>query len=106
MKIPKIINKEKIKGFLVSLKRFPWTIGERVFPFFVVMIILAIVIGTLFFLRFVVSTQRQALPASSGLPVFGEPTLEKILRNWQNRQRKLEAAENLDYPDLFSPKEE
>ncbi|OHA62028.1 MAG: hypothetical protein A2117_01960 [Candidatus Wildermuthbacteria bacterium GWA2_46_15] len=98
--------KEKIRGFLFFLKRFPWTIGERVFPFFVVMIILAVVIGALFFLKFVVLISRQALPVSSELPVLDEPALEKILRNWQSRQRKLEAADGLDYPDLFSPKGE
>lgn len=106
IKILKIVNKEKIKGFLLFLKRLPWTIGERVFPFFVVMIILAVVIGILFFLKSVVLMPRQALPVSSELPVLDEPALEKILRNWQSRQQKLEAADNLDYPNLFSPKGE
>ncbi|MDP2860091.1 MAG: hypothetical protein Q8N98_00050 [bacterium] len=93
---------EKIKDLLLFLKRFPWTIGENVFPFFVVMIILAVVVGTLFFFKF----QSPVLPVSSELPVLDEPRLEKILQNWQERRQKLEAADAADYPDLFSPKGE
>ncbi|MBI4359005.1 MAG: hypothetical protein HY577_00215 [Candidatus Nealsonbacteria bacterium] len=98
--------KEKLKSFLVSLKKIPWLLGERVFSFFLTAILLAIIVSALFFFKSIVLTQRQTLSVPPDLPVFGQEALDKIKQHWQDRRQKLEAADTTSYPDLFSPKGE
>jgi len=100
------INKEKIKEKVLFLKNFPWLIGENVFTFFVTMIFIAILISTLFFVRYVILIDRYYKIPPSQLPTLNEKTLESILETWQQRQDRLDGADSKVYPNLFLPKSE
>ena len=105
-KISKIIDKEKIKKVFLFFKNLPWLIGENTFPFFIVMIFIAVVLGVFFFVRYVVLIERRIPIISSQLPVLDEKALERILGSWQFRQDKFDGADSKTYPNLFLPKSE
>jgi len=105
-KISKIIDKENIKKAFLFFKNLPWLIGENTFPFFIVMIFIAIIFGICFFVRNVVLIERRIPINPSQLPVLDEKALERILSSWQFRQDKFDGANSKAYPNLFLPKSE
>lgn len=105
-KIVDIVDKEKIKKVFLFFKNLPWLIGENAFPFFIVMISIAIVFGVFFFVRNVVLIERRIPITSSQLPVLDEKALERILGSWQFRQEIFDGANSKTYPNLFLPKNE
>jgi len=105
-KISKIIDKENIKKAFLFFKNLPWLIGENTFPFFIVMISIAIVLGAFFFVRNVVRIDHRIPINPSQLPVLNEKALERILGSWQFRQDKFDGANTKTYPNIFLPKSE
>jgi len=105
-KISKIIDKENIKKAFLFFKNLPWLIGKNTFPFFVVMIFIAIVFGVFFFVRNVVLIEHRIPIIPSQLPVLDEKALEGILGSWQFRQDKFNGVNGKTYPNLFLPKSE
>ncbi|MBU4351350.1 hypothetical protein L6250_00915 [Candidatus Parcubacteria bacterium] len=99
------INKQKVKKGILFLKNFPWLIGENAFLFFVIMISIAILISAIFFVRYVALIDRYNKASPSQLPTLNEETLKDILETWQQRQNRLDNADNKAYPNFFLPKE-
>ena len=105
-KISKIIDKENIKKAFLFFKNLPWLIGENTFPFFIVMISIAVVLVVFFFVRNVVLIERRFPIISSQLPVLDEKAIKGILGSWQFRQDKFDGVNSKTYPNLFLPKSE
>ncbi len=119
-KISKIIDKENLKKAFLFFKNLPWLIGENTFPFFIVMISIAIILGVCFFVRNVVLIANQRFDISnfqfvierripiisSQLPVLDEKAIKGILSSWHFRQDKFDGANSKTYPNLFLPKGE
>ncbi|MDP2930714.1 MAG: hypothetical protein Q8N56_03900, partial [bacterium] len=83
----------------------PWFLGERVFILSAIMMGMAVIIGAIIFLQYVILAQRLNsvfLPES----VFDRQTLQKIIGARQDREEAFKAAGLKDYPDSFSPKSE
>jgi len=97
------INKEKIKEAVSALKHLPWLVGENAFSFFITIIFIAILISSLFFVRYIVLIDHYYRAPPSQLPILNEKTLESILEIWQQRQNRLNNAGNKAYPDFFLP---
>lgn len=100
------IDKQKVKKGILFLKNSPWLIGEKPFPFFVTMIFIAIIAGSLFLVGYVMMADRYHKIASPELPAINEKTLKSILGIWRERQGRFDDMEGRVYPDLFSPKNE
>ncbi|PIR58209.1 MAG: hypothetical protein COU70_02080 [Parcubacteria group bacterium CG10_big_fil_rev_8_21_14_0_10_35_15] len=103
-KILKIVDKKKIKKFFVFFKNLPWIIGDNIFSFFVVMIFIAIIVGSFFFVRNIVQIEDRISINPSRLPVFNNKAIEVILNNWRLRQDKFDGINEKIYPNLFLPK--
>jgi len=103
-KIFKIVDKKKIKKFFVFFKNLPWIIGDNIFSFFVVMIFIAIIAGSFFFVRNIVQIEDRISINPSRLPVFNNKAIEVILNNWRLRQDKFDGINEKIYPNLFLPK--
>ena len=98
--------KEKIKKAFLFFKNLPWLIGENTFPFFIVMISIAVILGAFFSVRNVVLIERRIPIVSSRLPVLDEKAIKGILGSWHFRQDKFDGVNSKTYPNLFSPKSE
>ncbi|MDP3093904.1 MAG: hypothetical protein Q8N16_04035 [bacterium] len=103
--LSKVISREKFKKFLEFLKQIPWTVGNRAFLFFAIMIFFAIAAGAAFSLKYVILSQRQ-ISDSPEPPIFERQLLQSILETWQVRQEKLDKIDDKAYPNPFLPKSE
>jgi hypothetical protein len=101
MKLP-IINKEKLKQFLISWERFPWFLGNHVFPLFLSMIFLAVIITITPSFTYFLSLQRQVSDLPK-LPVFDKQNLEEILSIWKSRQEGADKIDGQTYSNFFGP---
>jgi O-antigen/teichoic acid export membrane protein len=97
MKIPKL----KIKEITEFFKKLPRTLGERSFLTFFILLIIALIIGSLVFYKFSFLAEKQK-PEVSGAPLkFQEKTYQAVLEIWQEKEKKFEEANLKEYPNPF-----
>jgi len=91
---------KKIKEFF---KKMFWKIGENPFPTFFILIILAIIFGCLIFYQYSFLAGKKEPQIIEEPLQFKEDLYQKILAEWQSRQKKFQEAELKEYRNLFSP---
>jgi O-antigen/teichoic acid export membrane protein len=97
MKIPKF----KIKKIGKFFKKLPRTLGERSFLTFLILLIIALIIGSLVFYKFSFLVKRQEIEVSR-IPIkFQEKTYETVLKIWQEKEERFEEANLKEYPNPF-----
>lgn len=91
----------KIKNIKKILKRFVWFIGKNSITIFFVLLSWALIIGGFIFYEYSFLAEKlEPQPVTQPLK-FKETLYQKILEEWQTRQRKFEEVESKEYPDLF-----
>ena len=91
---------------MTFLKNLPWVLGDRFFLFFVLMALLAVISGGLFFLKYVVLMNVGKGEEAFGLPRLEKQVLQGILKEYETRRENLEQTNSKIYPNPFSPKSE
>lgn len=91
----------KIKQLKESLKKIFWKIGENPLPAFCILIIVALIFGGLVFYQYSFLAEKKEPQIVERPLQFKEPLFQKILEEWQVRQKKFEEAEFKEYRDLF-----
>lgn len=98
MKIPKFI---KTKSFF---KNLPKILGEQAFFTFLFLFFLVLLISGAVFYQYSVSIEK-AEPKVIQAPIqFKENLCQKVLKEWENRQKRFEEALQKEYLDPFQEK--
>jgi hypothetical protein len=91
----------KIKRFTEFLKKIFWKIGENPLPTFFILLILALSIGGLIFHRYSFLAEKKEPQITERKIQFKEDLYQKILEEWEIRQKEFEEADSREYRDLF-----
>lgn len=97
MRIPKF-KLDKIKEFLGKLPRI---LGKHHFFTLLVLIFLALILGSLIFYKYSILVEQEKPEVLEKPLQFKEKTFQEILTIWESRQKRFEEAELKEYPDLF-----
>ncbi len=89
---------KKIKDFL---KELPKALGERAFFTFLGFLIIALIIGGLIFYNFYILIEKKEPQISERPLQFKEKTYQGVLKAWQEKEKRFEAADAKEYPDPF-----
>jgi len=89
---------KKIKEFF---KKIFWKIGENPLPAFFILIILAITFGCLIFYQYSFLVEKKEPQVIEEPLQFKEDLYQKILAEWQSRQKKFQEADSREYRNLF-----
>jgi len=96
-KPPKLKTK-KIKDFF---KKLPRTLGEKALLTFLGFLFLALIFGGIIFYKYGILAQK-AEPQITEKPFqFEEKTYEGVLKIWQEKEKRFEAADLKIYPNPF-----
>jgi len=98
MKIKISIKFNKLKG---SLKRLPRILAEHIFLSFLGLLSLALIFGGFIFYKYSILTEKIEPKILEKPLQFKEALYQKILEEWQIRQKRFEEAELKEYPDPF-----
>jgi hypothetical protein len=91
----------KIKNLKKFLEGFVWFIGKNSTTIFFVLFSWALIIGGFIFYKYSFLAERSEPQVVTQPLEFKETLYQKILEEWQTRQRKFEEVESEEYPDLF-----
>ena len=91
----------KIKQLKESLKKIFWSIGGNPFPAFCILIILVLILGGLVFYQYSFLAEKKEPQIIERPLQFKEALFQKILEEWQARQKKFEESDFKEYRDLF-----
>jgi len=95
------ISRIKLKKFKEFLKRLPRTLGEKVFFLFLGLLLLALIFGGIIFYKYSILAKK-AEPKITEKPLqFKEKTYQKVLKIWQEREKKFQETDLKQYPDPF-----
>jgi hypothetical protein len=95
-----VIKVKKIKEWFAKL---PLALAERSFLVSLILILLALALGGIFFYKYdVLANKNTPQPEAISLK-FENGSYQRILAEWQTRQEKFEAADFRNYPDPFYP---
>jgi len=89
---------EKIKNFL---KRVPRIIGEHAFLTSLMLFFIAAILGGLVFYKYSILVEQRKSEFSENLLYFDEKNLKEVLKAWQDRQTKFQAADSEQYSNPF-----
>lgn len=93
-----MIGFQKIKD---SIKNIFWFIGENFFLSLFIFVFLVLIISSFIFYQYSFLVEKKE-PQIVEIPLyFKEAIYQKILEEWQIRQKKFEEAEFKEYRDLF-----
>jgi hypothetical protein len=83
------------------MKKIFWKIGENPLPTFFILLILALIFGSLIFYQYVFLVEKKE-PQITEKPIqFKEEIYQKILKEWEIRQKNFEEAEFKEHRNLF-----
>jgi len=91
----------KFKKIKEILQNFFWTIGKNVFITFLFLIFLTLIFSGFIFYKYSYLTEKKEPQIIEKPPYFKEALYQKILDEWQIRQKKFEEAEFKEYRNLF-----
>ena len=91
----------KIKQLKESLKKIFWKIGENPLPTFFILLIFALIFGGLIFYQYSFLAEKKEPQIVEKPLQFKEALFQKILEEWQARQKKFEESDFKEYRDLF-----
>lgn len=93
------IEIKKIKKFF---KKLPRILGKKAFFASLSFILFSLILGSILFYQYSVLAEKRE-PEITGAPLrFQEKNYEDVLKIWQERENKFEAADIKEYPDPFS----
>jgi hypothetical protein len=91
----------KIKNLGQFFKKIFWKMGEKRLSTFFILLILALIFGALIFYQYVFLAEKKE-PQIIERPIqFKEELYQKILTEWEERQKKFDQVEQKEYRDLF-----
>jgi len=91
----------KLQRLIEFLKKIFWKIGGNPLPAFFILLILALIFGGLIFYQYSFLAEKKE-PQIIEKPIqFKEDLYQKILAEWQMRQKNFDEAEQKEYRDLF-----
>jgi hypothetical protein len=99
MKLSFKIGFRKIKEFLNKSLRF---LGEHFFFGFLLIFFLTLILGSLIFYQYVFLAEKMEPNISGRTIFFNEEAYEKILEEWGNREKKIEAIDSGQYSNPFT----
>jgi len=91
----------KIKRFKEFFQKIFWKIGENLFPFFCLLIIIALIFGSSIFYQYAFLAEKREPQVIERPLQFKEELFQKILEEWERRQEEFEKAEFKEHRDLF-----
>ena len=92
---------KKIQRLKGSLGKIFWKIGENPLFTFFFLLILALIFGDLIFYQYSFLVEKKE-PQIIERPIqFKEELYQKILKEWEIRQKNFDEAEQKEYRDLF-----
>jgi len=91
----------KLQRLTEFLKKIFWKIGENPLPAFFILLTLALFIGCLIFYQYSFLAEKKEPQIIEKPLQFKEDLYQKILKEWETRQRKFEESEFKEYRDLF-----
>ena len=95
------MNKENFRKLKDKLSKFGRISAEHAFLSFLVLAFIALLIGGLLFYQYSILVQR-AEPQINQEPIqFKEKLYQKVLKQWQARDERLEEAQEKEYLDIF-----
>jgi len=89
---------EKIKNFL---KRVPRIIGEHAFLTSLMLFFIAAILGGLVFYKYSILVEQRKSEFSEELLYFDGKNLKQVLKAWQDREIKFQAADSEQYSNPF-----
>ena len=95
------MKKVNYSGLKNTCCEFLHSTVERMFLSFLVLVLIALIIGGFFFYQYSFLTERAELEILQKPTQLKESLYQKILADWQNREVELEGAVTKEYPDPF-----
>jgi len=89
----------KIKEFLNKSLRF---LGEHFFFSFLLLFFLTLILGSLIFYQYVFLAETTEPNIFENPILFNEEAYEKVLEEWGNREKKIEAIDSGQYSNPFT----
>lgn len=99
----KKINFKKWKNIF---KELPVKIAEKAFKSFLILFLLALIIGGIMFYKYSFTTERKEPQANFQQINFKEKSFKDILEIWEQRKKDFEQADTQNFQDLFAPPED
>lgn len=94
-------KKWKSRSKEISLK-----IAEKAFKSFLILFLIALIIGGILFYKYSFLVERKEPQADFQQIIFKEDNFKNILEIWGQREKDFEQADAQDFQDLFSAPEE
>lgn len=91
-------NLIKIKKFLRETSR---RAAQHLFLTFMILIFIAAILGLAVFYKYGILPQKSDPELGGELIRFDENIYQKVLKEWQSRQERFEAAKTKKYPNPF-----
>jgi len=89
------------KGIKKFFKNLPRILGEKAFLTSLSLILFSLILGGILFYQYSILAKK-AEPKTTEAPLyFQEKAYENILKIWQEREERFEAADTKEYSDPF-----
>ncbi|MDP2967333.1 MAG: hypothetical protein Q8N87_02900 [bacterium] len=97
MKIPKI----KFNKIKIFFKKLPRILGEKAFLTFLFLLFISLILGGIIFYKYSILAEK-AEPRIIEKPLqFKEKVYQKVLDEWEAREKRFKETELKEYPDPF-----
>ena len=88
------------------IKKLPWIFGMHAFLTLLVLILLTLILGALIFYKYNVLIKKEEPKVIEKPLQLEEKTYQKIVSEWQKREKRFIEASQKEYSDPFREKEE
>ena len=97
MKIPKI----KFNKIKIFFKKLPRILGENAFLTFLSLLFISLILGGIIFYKYSILAEKAEPPIIKKPLQFEEKIYQKILNEWEAREKRFKETELKEYPDPF-----
>jgi len=109
-----MLNKEKLFPFIKKediklnqikniLKKLPWVLGKHPFLVFLLLTTLSLGWGVFLFYKYSFLAEKMEPEMPKREVQFTEELHQKILKEWEKREKRFKEADTKNYPNLFNP---
>lgn len=91
----------KIKNIKYFFQRLPRALAEKAFFTFLCLFLIALIMAGLVFYKYSILAKKTELKASDQQIVFPEETRRSVLKFWEEREEKFDAADSRNYLNPF-----
>lgn len=96
-----MIIKERINKTKKLLVKVPLIIARHAFWACLILFILSLAIGANLFYKYSILAQRAEPESLEQAVLFKEKTYQKVLKAWQEREKRFQEADFKEYPNPF-----